>query len=1536
MFFIVISFNPVTSLITEKIIMKVCLSVLQEKEFALISKFINSLGFNAVKCAKGELSESLLLLNSIIIVDNKSLEENYAVLRRLKMLEKSTVYLMLWLPEEAATIEIPDFIDDVIFPPFNKIVWKKRFITFNNFLKRLNRLMINRNEDYDALFFNNKSVILLIDPLTGKIEDANPAACTFYGYSCKQITRMRIQQINTLPEEVVVDKMRIAFQNSPAHFEFKHRLANGTIKDVNVYSGVIKFKGKELLYSIIHDMSRAVAAENLLNESIENYKTIIENAADSIVVVDDEGKITYLNKQVTTLTGYSVDELLGKKIVELFSQKEQKKISGIINSVLKKEVPSIRTSSFITTKSGNNIEFVSNSTFIRVKGKPAVLSIVRDISDYHLTLKELRASKRTFEDIFNSTFIPKFIINRKGNLARLNKSALKMFGKVKEDTLLQTPFVNIFVKNRCDFAKINHAIKLAFEGIPQQFEAWVSEKEGVEKPKLVIIERSTYINEEVLFAYFVDITRQKETEEALLKSKENYRLLFEESPFGIFTTDINGNILEANISLIKILNSPSVAATKNINVLTFQPLIKAGYSAVFKRCVNEGKVLKHEMLYTSAWGRILYTETTFVPLKDNNGNIIKVYTILRDITDQKKAEEKLEESRQLFKTLANASPVGIFRTDVNGNNIYVNPMWSEITGLSGDEANGVGWQKMLHPEDKESSLSEWYNSVTKANDNNTRFRIIKPDGEVRWVQGSSVPEYSNHKLVGFIGTITDISDLINTQKVLHESENKFRSLAEASKDLIVALNPNGKITYVNPAVNNLLGYNSEEVKGQSFWRYVADKYVDLTMRNFNKGLRGEKIPLYEIELIHKAGTLIPFELSLSSLLDDDGKIIGRQVVARDITERRRVRQILEKNEKRHKALIRQFRLMTDNMPDLIWTKDMQGRFTFVNKSVCDVLLHAKDTEEPIGKTDMFFAERERKLGKGRKNWHTFGELCVDSDSLVLQEKRPMRFEEYGNIRGKFLYLDVSKAPIFDEKNKIIGTVGHARIVTKEKAAEKELLLRDKALNSAANAIIITDATGKIEWVNKAFTDLCGYSEEEAIGRDTNELIGSENRSKEFVDNLNNTLLSGKVWKGEFVDKHKDGHYYVVEEVITPVPDENGKVVHLIGIMTDITERKERDKELREAKEAAEESSRLKSAFLTNMNHEIRTPMNAIMGFSSLLSEATSEEKNHYADIIFTSSEQLLKLIDDVIFLSRLQSEKLPLNESDYSPEKMVTDVVNMFNLPQLRKNLLLKTNIDKNVKNLFSLGDEDKIRQVLSNLISNAIKYTKKGSVEIGVKIVENNILFTVKDTGMGITKNEQKNIFKAFYRSPKVTDAAIRGTGLGLNIAKQLVELMGGTISVESKLEKGSLFNVLLPLKQKQITNNTTDDKPILKDWKKLKILVVEDDVNNYNYMEALLQKKVERVDHAFNGLEAIALADKNSYDLVLMDLKMPVMDGYEATRQLKQKHPNLPVIATTAYALPEEKLIALEAGCDFYLSKPVKKEDIVSLINQYVMNIK
>ena len=617
----------------------------------------------------------------------------------------------------------------------------------------------------------------------------------------------------------------------------------------------------------------------------------------------------------------------------------------------------------------------------------------------------------------------------------------------------------------------------------------------------------------------------------------------------------------------------------------------------------------------------------------------------------------------------------------------------------------------------------------------------------------------------------------------------------------------------------------------------------------------------------------------------------------------------------------------------------------------------RQSEEDLKRAQSFAKvgqwSHDLKTGKVQWSWLIykalgleFGDPRIDADALFLKSIHPDDRKQFHHLYAEpcpaVVEMDYrlvrqdgnitciySKGEIsFDADRKPDKVFGVDQDVTENRQIQETLResndLNTSLLRTIPFGMDIVDESGNILFMSEKLQDIFGR---EAIGKKCWELYRDD--KCQCVDC---PLLTGiNIGKTEIyeTDGVMDGRTFQISH--TGMLFQGRKA--MLEIFQDITERKRGEKELIEAKENAEESNRLKSAFLNNMSHEIRTPMNAIMGFSDLMLEAKVDEKNAFAEIVHKSSVQLLMVIDDVMLLSRLQSEKLPANITGFRPAELITDVYRMFTLPELKRELALTVSIPVQYKNLVVRSDTDKIKQILTNLVSNAVKYTFNGGVDVGFDMRNGEIEFYVKDTGIGIPEDEQKRIFENFYRGVQVRNAAIGGTGLGLNIARELVELLGGRIGVSSMPGQGARFYFTIPAEQAdELHSEKTLPVTVQKDWHNFTILIAEDDTDSYLYLELLLKNKVKRIDHATNGAKAVELALKNRYTLILMDLQMPVMDGIEATRKIKQHLSDIPVIAQTAYVSLMEKERALQSGFDDYISKPVKKTDLLAVINRVI----
>ncbi len=512
----------------------------------------------------------------------------------------------------------------------------------------------------------------------------------------------------------------------------------------------------------------------------------------------------------------------------------------------------------------------------------------------------------------------------------------------------------------------------------------------------------------------------------------------------------------------------------------------------------------------------------------------------------------------------------------------------------------------------------------------------------------------------------------------------------------------------------------------------------------------------------------------------------------------------------------------------------------------------------------------------------------------------------------------------------------ARDIGERKKSEEKIRQLTLGVEQSPASIVITDLDGKIQYVNKKFTEISGYSAEEVL-RQNPRILKSGKIPDRVYKKLWTTISSGKEWQGELINRRKNQSLYWELVSISPIKNEKGETTHYIAVKEDITKSKEMEAELRKAKQKAEESNKLKSEFLANMSHEIRTPMNGIIGFASLLEddELSSESRKNYVQVIQNSTRQLLHIIDEILEISKLQTHQVKKVDREININEMLFRCFSEFDKVAKNKGLSLYVKKGLSDKAAHVYVDGDKLHKVIDNLLENALKFAQQGYVEMGYTRKGDKMTFYVKDTGIGIGPKARELIFEQFSQEDKRLSRSAGGLGLGLSIVKGNVELLNGKIRLESKKGEGSTFFIEIPYQpvHPELANVAGEDKG--KGWENITVLVTEDEEVNYQYLEILLKKYQfdMRVLHAINGKEAVSLCAKYpEINLVLMDIKMPGMSGLEATRKIKEQNPDLTVVAQTAYTALENQEEAQKAGCTAFLRKPTRKADLFKVLDKYL----
>jgi len=512
---------------------------------------------------------------------------------------------------------------------------------------------------------------------------------------------------------------------------------------------------------------------------------------------------------------------------------------------------------------------------------------------------------------------------------------------------------------------------------------------------------------------------------------------------------------------------------------------------------------------------------------------------------------------------------------------------------------------------------------------------------------------------------------------------------------------------------------------------------------------------------------------------------------------------------------------------------------------------------------------------------------------------------------------------------------NATLIERAKASDNRF---SSLFELTSDGIFISDRSGSNLEMNQSGCEMLGYTKDEMLKLNLKEIL--QNNNPENISITKAGIIREMVGTSEKFLVRKDYSVFPAEVCIKILPD--GQIQ---GIIRDNTERKKFEQELIESKEKAQENDRLKTAFLQNMSHEIRTPMNAIMGFADLLPEYFYDEEKliKYAGIIKEKGADLLEIINDILNIARLESGQMQSNPEDCKMSVFFTEMETLFHEYQIRQNkndVEFHLKVDSNVNPLEVVIDHKKLKQILINLVGNAFKFTHSGKIEVGCSIADNNELyFYVSDTGIGIPKEKHSEIFRPFLRANQSASQLYGGNGLGLSIVHGFLDLMGGKIWLNSEKNDGSTFCFTLPyilcdkpvvvaqvIRQVELRIEAQDGL----------VLIVENDEYTAEYLKEILTDIGLSFLHTQSGRSAAEICSKQKIQLVLMDVRLPDMTGYEATRLIKSVDSEVKVIVQTAYSTLEDKRKAQDAGCDEYISKPIKHDLLVSIINFYLKNYK
>ena len=745
---------------------------------------------------------------------------------------------------------------------------------------------------------------------------------------------------------------------------------------------------------------------------------------------------------------------------------------------------------------------------------------------------------------------------------------------------------------------------------------------------------------------------------------------------------------------------------------------------------------------------------------------------------------------------------------------------------------------------------------------------------------------------------------------------------------------------------------------------LSQHYIDLTLKNGSCRFEW---------LYHRADNGIVFvtEVMLSSLEVNGATII--QCVHHDLTGRRKTEANLATKKKKNKALKKTLYEQalfnskfkeTSVLQDAIFNShsfssiatDAQGVIQIFNVGA-EAMLGYSAAEVINIFTPAYLSDQNELNARADILSQEFG-VTISSGFEALVYKAALGIEDIYELtylckNGTRLLAQVSVTALRDENAAIIGYlligIDHTEQTAIKIAARQQLKTLSLALEQSQSGVMIADLNNNIEYINQAFINSLGYIREDIIGQNPRRFISGKTLEKTYVD-MWAALNEGRAWQGELINLNKQGEEIVEQTWISPIRQEDGTISHYLSVKDNITERKQKDAELIAAKERSENLAKTKTQFLANMSHEIRTPMNAIIGFSELaLLEDMPPQVNDYLQNINVASNHLLIILNDILDLSKLEAGQMGLNLGPFSLYNLQTTLYNLFSNTAHSKSLVLNIDIASDVPD-YLIGDSIRLRQVLINLLGNGIKFTSQGTVALNISLQhfddqQAKLLFAVTDSGIGITLEQQAKLFLPFSQVDDGYTRNYEGTGLGLVISQDLVQLMGSIIKVESYLGISSCFSFELQLPIAPLstlagieTPSSTVQSALRTETAALngiKILVAEDDgLNQIIIRQVLKHLGASFIMMANNGSEVLSALEQDDFDVVLMDLHMPIMNGYDAAIEIRKlrRYAQLPIIALSAGITDEDKQRCMAAGMNDVMAKPINVEVLLSILAQWL----
>jgi len=1422
-----------------------------------------------------------------------------------------------------------------------------------------------QSKSFTKLLENNDAIILLVNPKTKRIVFANSSAIEFYGYSKNKLVGMDMTMINGLTDDEVRQKVKEALKQKHNHFTFKHKLAGGEIRDVSVHQSQLKLDNTLLFMIFVYDITDRIRAEKEIIESKNNFVNLQQIAKmgsweldlnTSMIKISPEFNLILGNKAVETV--FPVDEFLEKYIVKDDIPLMKKLIRVGVQNINSKDYHTYFEYRLLTIS--GTIKYMKFYAYLKTGG--TVIGMSHDISKRKLVEIKLRKSEEKFRLLANHTHDWEYWIGADGQYVYLSPACERITGYKVEEFIKNPELLLNLVRPDFLHTVRNHFAEDEKEnGVKYKLEFPIISKDGKEKwlehhCHAVFDKNGNYVGRH---GNNRDITKAKK---AIAEINKLFTAV-EQSANTITITNLDGSIEYVNPKFTQLTGyTTEDALGQNPRILNASTQPKEFYTKLWET-ITSGKVWTGEFHNKKKNGSLFWELATISPVKDANGNITNYIAVKEDITAKKKADQALLDSEERFRLLSNITVEGILVHE-KGIAIDCNLSMARMFGYQRDELLGKNLIKLLIPDNFHKTVYQFVVEdhakpyiVKGKRKNGSLFDV---EIEARYVK------IDKNEFIR-VSAFRDVTQRVKAQELLEKSEARYRTISELTSDYSFAFKLKKDRSLVNEWVagdmKKLTGFSQDEIASQGGWAsiiYEGDK--DLPIEQF-KALLSNQMKTVEYRITTKKGdTRWIRDYARPVWSEEENRVVRIEGAIQDISKQKEAELAFLESEKKFSDIIKQ-------STEGITVADNDGNYVLVNPAFCQMSGY---TEEELLKLTVFdmkaisqphdsFASSRAMEGKpirvklrkkdGTEYWtEIIGKNIIsENKELVLGTIRDIteriKAEEKLNELNKDLAAQNEELESLNED--LSDSIKRIKNINSELEKAKNLMDESQRrlttfMNVIPDIVCYKDGEGRWLLANDADLELFDLKGVDYYGKTDAELANYTNEI--YKESFLNCIVSDRItWDKRTTSQRleiiptADGLEKVYDVFKIPIFNEDGSRKGLAVIGRDITEMKKIQDNLTEAKEKAEESARLKSAFLANMSHEIRTPMNGILGFADLLkdSKLSTDQQKEYIGIIEKSGGRMLNIINNLINISMIESGSMETFTRICDVNQQIEDLYAFFQPEADRKNLKLSFVNSLSKPEAIIKTDREKLFSVLSNLIKNALKFSHEGEIEFGYTKKGQVLEFFVKDTGIGIPQDRQEVIFDRFIQADIEDQHVYEGAGLGLAISRAYVEMLNGEIWVESTEDEGSSFYFTIPYNSEFVVNETKDQekKPLPRIRKNLKVLIAEDDKYADTFLSIVLKDISNKILHANTGSSTVDICKNNpDLDLILMDIKMPEMEGYEATRQIREFNKEVIIIAQTAYAMEGDRQKAIEAGCNNYISKPIDVDELMKTIDNLI----